>query len=130
MQVNSIHQKTQGLLYGKPATRPQVIDEIWAAEQCRIALRHLERAVKGGPLQLGSEAGSAVEILASLQQECMIGFHEEESNWITCREHNLAILEEVQNLLSLAMDPQISTRRKSIQMAIDRLQKLMVDGWH
>lgn len=104
-------------------------DELWAAEHCREALGHLERAITASPLRSSREAGKAAMNLI-VMQEMMAHFQRKETDgrvlekWRTLDEH----LNQALGLIGNTELPYPGVGRKQLAQARDMIYKILMDG--
>jgi hypothetical protein len=104
-------------------------DALWAAEQCRVALAHLERAVTAPPVQRSREASATVSALIAVQ-EALADWERRETidalalRWRTIDER----IETVLALIVAMQAPFSNTERKTLVQAKNILHQILVEG--
>jgi len=128
MAVTSTNTTRLGLYDVEHVTTPAP-DELSAAEQCRAAQNHLERALSASPLRRSREAAKAAHNLMAMQ-EMLAHFQRKENNaerldkWHTLDEHlNTALA-----LIANAAFPYPGVERKQLAQAREIVHSILVDG--
>lgn len=104
-------------------------DELSAAEQCREARNHLERALSASQVRRSREAAKAVHNLMSMQ-EMLAHFQRIEPDpkrlekWRILDDH----LDTAQQLIANATFPYPGVERKQLEQAREIVNKILVDG--